>query len=97
MKAIRKAAIDRVEKFNGNDDWHVSAASPADLNGDGFEDYVISIKAGFTLRPRKLYIIDPSHKSLTVMEKEVGNNIQLPVLLDLDNDGLPEITGPTSA
>lgn len=90
-------AIDRVEKFNGNDDWHVSAASPADINGDGFEDYVISIKAGFTLRPRKLYIVEPSLKSSIVMEKEVGNIIHLPVLLDLDKDGLQEITGFTSA
>lgn len=90
-------AIDRVEKFNGNDDWHVSAASPADINGDGFEDYIISLRAGFSLEPRKLYIFDPSHNSLKVMEKEVGSNIHFPVLLDLDDDGLPEITGFTSA
>lgn len=90
-------AIDRIEKYNGNHDWFVSAAPPTDMNGDGYEDYVVSIRAGFTIRPRKLYIVDPVLQTTISLEGEVGNTINFPVLFDLDGDGHMEISGFVSA
>lgn len=90
-------ALDRVRLFNGNQDWLVNFGTPADMNGDGYDDYILTIRSGFTIQPREIYLFDPFNKKMHLMDTLVGNIFQKPILLDLDGDGHMEITGDVSA
>ncbi len=89
--------VDRVEMYNDHQDWLINFGTPQDLNGDGWDDIFFSIRAGFTLRPRKLYVLDGKTEELMVQEMTLGNNVAWPLCLDLDQDGVMEITGKVSA
>lgn len=89
--------VDRVELYNDHHDWIINFGSPTDINGDGVDEIYFSIRAGFTLQPRKLYVLDGKQKELNVQEGAQGNNVAWPVCLDLDQDGVMELTGKVSA
>lgn len=90
-------ALDRVRLFNGNQDWLVKIGTPTDINGDGYDDYILTIRSGFTIQPREIYLFDPFNRKTYVMDTLVGNIFQKPILLDLDGDGHMEITGSVSS
>ena len=68
--------LDRVQLFNGNQDWKVNCGHPEDLNGDKKDDLCISIYSGFSKLPRKLYLVDIHHNTLLAQEMTIGNNIE---------------------
>ena len=90
-------AIDHVQLFNGNQDWRVNMSVLEDPEGKGSDKFVISIRSGFTLQPRRLYIFDPENGDIKNQDQPIWNMINKPVLVDLDQDGSYEITGNTSA
>lgn len=87
--------IDRVSLIENNQDWQVNISEPANLTGNYYDDLVISIYSGFTLEPRKLYILDVNTNILATQPVSLGNNIIYPVTVDIDLDGVPEISGST--
>ena len=89
--------VDRVALYNDHQDWIVNFGPPGDINGDGTEDIYFVIKAGFTLQPRKVYVLDGRRKALMIQEDSPGNNIAFPIHLDLDGDGAMEISGMVSS
>lgn len=89
--------VDGVELYNDHQDWLINFGTPCDINADGMDEIYFTIRAGFTLQPRKLYVFDGKQKELMVQEAALGNNIAWPVCLDIDQDGVMEITGKVSA
>jgi hypothetical protein len=89
--------VDRVELYKNSQDWSVNFADPADLDGDNRDDFCFSILAGFTIQPRSLFVYNLFDEELTSQKDKPGNNISDLVLIDIDNDGSPEITGRVSA
>ena len=87
----------RVELYNSQQDWRVYFGRPEDFNGDQNDEYYFSIRAGFTLQPRNLYLFDVKNKELQTHEALVGNNISWPFAFDIDQDGIPEISGKMGA
>lgn len=65
-----------------------------DMDKDGYKDLVFSIKAGFSLYPRKIYLYNMHNDSLlsSPLSGTVLHNL---VFQDIDNDGFPEIFGST--
>jgi hypothetical protein len=94
---ILRKAIDHVNLNEGNQDWIVNIAEPANLTGNYYNDLVISIYSGFTLEPRKLYILDVDSDKLLKQSVNLGNNITNPIIVDINQDGVPEITGSSFA
>ena len=86
-----------VELYNSKQDWRVFFGRPEDFNGDQNDEYYFSIRAGFTLQPRNLYIYDVYNRKLLSHEALIGNNISWPFAFDIDQDGIPEISGKMSA
>jgi hypothetical protein len=68
-----------------------------DVNGDGYDEYVFSIFGGFSLYPRNTFIYDLVADTLFSSPYSASSfrgNIQY---MDLNNDGIPEITGDVYA
>lgn len=84
--------LDRVRLFQGKQDWIVNTAV-SDLTGDGYDDLVVSLIAGFTLHPRKLYRYDVRNHSIKRQKEIFLSNIYNPLVVDLNGDGIKEITG----
>jgi two-component sensor histidine kinase len=89
--------VERAELYNGTQDWSVHFADPADLTGDNRDEYCFSILAGFTIQPRRLFVYNVYKEELIAQEEKQGVNISSPVLVDMDDDGYPEITGRIAA
>ena len=85
--------VERVGLYNNSQDWSINFADPADLDGDNKDEFCFSILAGFTIQPRRLFVYNVFDRELLVQKDKLGNNISKPVLVDMDHDGSPEITG----
>ena len=69
--ALKKGQIDRegkfvskVERFNGVLDQVICIHGFYDMSGDGVEDFIFCLSAGFTLQPRAFYGWDLVHDTL---------------------------------
>jgi len=89
---ILHKAIDKVQEYNDHQDWQITLTTGS-LVGDGAEKCIISIRSGYTLQPRGLYICDPNSGDIRQQESIVWNAISDPLLVDIDQDGCREITG----
>ncbi|MBN1951914.1 MAG: histidine kinase [Bacteroidales bacterium] len=90
-------ALSRVQLHNDGQDWIVNCIEPVDMTGDGLLDVVITIHSGFSLSPRKMFIYDIAENRIIAQKINPGNNITNAVVTDLNQDGIPEITGSTYA
>jgi len=94
---IRSRAIISAPVVDGLHQWDIRFGDPVDMNNDGCQDLVLSFFPTFTKDPRLVYIYDIAKDSLRVQQGRPSNNILKPVMMDLDGDGIPEITGNSSA
>ena len=67
-----------------------------DINNDGFKEVVVAINAGFTLKPRNLFLIDIANNSV-VMSPQSGTAILHPVAFDINDDVYNEYMGCSNA
>ncbi len=84
--------------YNGNQDWSV-AASPLQgrVAGSSLENLVISVYSGLSLQPRQLFVLDPATGQLRFQTETSGNNLNFPIPMDIQGDGISEITGNSFA
>jgi two-component system LytT family sensor kinase len=90
--------LDTLVCIEGKASFTYSNALFYDVNGDGYDEMYFSINSQFkTVYPRKLYAVDWQRKSL-VHESTPQGIVSDPIcFIDFDKDGVPEITGNTSA
>ena len=70
--------------------YDLTAAELTDLNSDGTKEIIFAVNTGFSLRPRKLFILYPSEKKL-ISSPESCAILHNPDPFDIDNDGMSEI------
>jgi len=90
-EAIEKSIfIDSIWIRDGKYDFTVGFYEATDMNLDGFNEIIFSIRAGFSIYPRKIYyydlISDSLHSSIALGAKCGINQI-----VDIDGDFLPEV------
>lgn len=67
----------------------VSLSQMKDVNLDGHDDLIFSINGGFSVRPRNLYIYDPTNDSL-LQSAPIGFYCMAENVIDINNDKFPE-------
>ncbi|OYT17893.1 MAG: hypothetical protein B7C24_00495 [Bacteroidetes bacterium 4572_77] len=68
-----------------------------DANGDGFDDFVFVLYAGFSKFPRKAFVYDIKNDTLISSPKSASGISGDLYFFDIDNDGVEDICGRTSA
>lgn len=85
-----------IEKLAPETDFVIYIENLADLNNDGFKDILLTVKAGYKLQPRKIYLFDIAGNTLR-KSPFTGAKPQRLLLEDLNNDGKKEIITGTNA
>jgi len=79
-----------VRRKNSSVDFSPSEIHFEDMNLDGHKEVVFSINAGFSILPRKIYIVDLS-KDTIYSSKHIGNKSAISRIDDINGDKFPEI------
>ena len=82
--------IDRALSYRGDQDFNLVPGKLTDLNGDGYEEVVFAINAGYTEQPRNVYAYDLKNKQVLKSPKS-GAFITNLRFSDLDHDQKEEI------
>jgi hypothetical protein len=85
-----------IEKLLANADFAVNISQAADLNNDGFKEILLTINAGFSLQPRKVYALNLQNKQI-LKTPFSGSKINNQSVFDIDNDGFLDILSGTFA
>jgi len=88
--------IDKVPLLEGANDFSCGIRQAFDADNDGIKEILISINAGFSLHPRKLYLFN-SITNTIVTTPEIYTKINPHMVFDLDGDGTKEIISNTQA
>ncbi len=88
--------VDSVSLYQDRQDWRINSVI-SDVNDDGYQDLVFTVCAGFSRQPRSLYLLDMHKKKIIRQNAFVSNNIIVPLVIDINRDGMKEITGSTYA
>jgi len=91
-----KRFICTINKQNNNVDFSSSKIHVADLDLDGSEEIIFSINAGFSISPRKIFVLDLL-KDTIYSSKHVGNKSDISHVTDITGDGYPEILLATNS
>ena len=89
-KPSNKKLITRFIKTKGKYKFSGGGFHFYDLDNDGFKEVLFSINAGFALFPRKIYAYFPKTDSLAE-SPFCGGTIGISEIVDINNDGSPEI------
>lgn len=85
---IRNKMITTIDRTDGKVDFN-SHLYISDMNGDGYNDALVNVKAGFSLQPRQIFCYDIVNDSSWA--SPVSGNIGGLHITQLDNDKFPEI------
>jgi len=91
-----KKFITCINKRNGKIDFIIDNFQTADMNGDGNEDLIFDVVAGFSKQPRKIFIYNPVSGKFR-SSKSLGAKFEHLIIADLNHDSIPEIYCATSA
>jgi len=87
--------LDHLKQFNGKIGI-ISTMKTADMDGDGIKDIVVQVSAGFSILPRRIYIVNVQ-KDEILRSPISGIYIGGFVIDDLNQDGKKEILLNTAA
>lgn len=93
---IEEIFICTIQKINDKADFIPGHIYFNDLNNDNNEEIIFSINAGFSLSPRKVFAIDLINNN-NWHSKHLGNKSNITDIVDIDNDGRPEILLTTNS
>lgn len=82
--------LERFQFFNDKPDCLINNVYYDDLNQDAYQEIIFSLRAGFTVSPRKLYYYDIYNNTLKSTE-DLGAACSISNLTDVNNDGKNEI------
>jgi hypothetical protein len=87
---FKELFITKVWKRNKTIDYLTDFSDAADFNGDGIDELIFEIKAGFSRQPRSIYIFNPVNKEV-ISSPSVGAMIGQALIADLNKDDIPEL------
>lgn len=80
--------------FNGDmNDTYVVSGSMIDIDKDGFDEFVFILWAGLSHQPRNIFAYYLKSDSLVTSPQSASGYVEAIDFLDLNNDGIEEITG----
>lgn len=82
--------ICKTSKYHGEVDYKVANMNNIDLDGDGYDEILMMIKAGFTGRPRGIFAYNYVTDTV-IRTPELGASLLRILPVDLNNDQKPEI------
>lgn len=85
-----------IEILNEGNDAQFTAFASSDLNMDGVKEIIVTISAGYSLQPRKIYAINLIDGNV-LSTPLTGGKVAPYIIDDIDHDGLPEILAGSSA
>ncbi len=92
-----KTAVCTLHKIKDKCDYTITNVGLYDLNNDGNKEVVFMVNMGYGLKPRSLFAMDISNREIKTSPKSFAA-IKGPVyVMDIDGDGLKEITYRTGA
>ncbi|MEQ9100538.1 MAG: histidine kinase [Imperialibacter sp.] len=86
---INSFFIDRVETYNGEEDFVLSIDARYDFDGDGYKELLVGIQTLYNYSPRRYYLINLKSKAVTATPVS-GAWKQSYEVLNLDDDPYPE-------
>jgi len=84
--------IAKIPHKNREIEFEINDIAAADMNRDGFEELIFILNNCSLYQPRQIFIYDIPNDSLW-NSPSTGIAFKSLLLIDLDNDGIPEITG----
>jgi len=93
---LKNKHVAPIYKIHGKTDSRIIFYGAVDLDNDNFKELIFSIKAGFTLEPRKIYAYNIVKDSL-LYSPDVGCLITVQQIKDIDNDGYNDILTHSAA
>jgi len=88
-KLLEEVFIDKINTVEGETDFSTQLTA-GDLNMDGIDEIIINISAEYSEQPRQIYAYDFANNHITV--SPIVGFMQLDIeLIDLNNDGFPEL------
>ncbi len=87
---LRSYYVDTINPRDGLIEAWVLGGTFADINADGYTDFVFAVNATYSAYPRRIYILDGETGELH-RSKHLGVGIRYFHLFDLNNDGKLEI------
>lgn len=85
--------VTKIKRYNGQRDCKINTIGMSDITGDGREDFLFCISAGFTLQPRAIYAWDLQN-DLILRSPFSGLNLKNSIsgiFRDLDGDSVKEV------
>ncbi|MEQ8534318.1 MAG: VCBS repeat-containing protein, partial [Imperialibacter sp.] len=86
---INSFFIDRVETYNGEEDFVLSIDARYDFDGDGYKELLVGIQTLYNYSPRRYYLINLKSNAVTATPVS-GAWKQSYEVLNLDDDPYPE-------
>jgi hypothetical protein len=87
---IRDVFIDRIAYKDGRTDFYIASPQLVDLEGDGNLQVLFSLRAGYSLQPRRVYLYDIQNDTLIYSESTGIAYLRL-IADDVDGDDKQEI------
>ncbi len=97
---LRRFFLTHRKYLNSREKWDIKKLNSDiyDFNGDGYNDILLGLGAGFSLNPRGLMIVDYRNKTiLDSLWLESNPALSENAISDLNDDGSPEIILHTAA
>lgn len=87
---LKEIFITKVWERDNAIDYMTDFSGAADFNGDGVDELVFVIKAGFSRQPRSIYIFNPKNNEIK-SSPSVGAMPGQTLIADLNQDEVPEL------
>ncbi len=81
-------AVCGVSKVGGAYDFMIYPCAVYDADGDGYKDFFFSIRTGFSIFPRNMFVYFPAKDKISISPESCSPVVR-PVMFDMDGDAIP--------